>query len=82
MKRDLSLMLAVARKRRIPLVVGTAGGSGGEPHLKLTADIVREIARERGPAKPSAAASCYFSAGKIVRLPNHMRRKSPSFSTN
>ena len=48
MKRDISLMLAAARERRIPLVIGTAGGSGGEPHLKLTADIVREIARERG----------------------------------
>lgn len=48
MKRDLQLMLRGARSLRIPLVIGTAGGAGGEPHLQLTAQIVREIAREDG----------------------------------
>ena len=33
-------------------------------------------------AKQSVTTSFYFSAGTIVRLPNHMRRKRPSFSTN
>jgi hypothetical protein len=46
MKRDLRLMLNTAVRNRIPLVVGSCGGSGSEPQLAAVADIVREIARE------------------------------------
>ncbi|MCC6471800.1 MAG: acyclic terpene utilization AtuA family protein [Alphaproteobacteria bacterium] len=48
MKRDLRLMLRAARKQRIPMVIGSCGGAGGEPHLQTVAAIVREIAREDG----------------------------------
>lgn len=47
-KRDLRLMLLAAMAARIPCIVGTAGGAGGEPHLQDTAALVREIAREEG----------------------------------
>ncbi|HEY3079062.1 MAG TPA: acyclic terpene utilization AtuA family protein [Chloroflexota bacterium] len=47
-KRDLAPLLAAGRERRIPVVVGTAGGAGGEPHLEWCLSIVEEIARERG----------------------------------
>jgi len=46
MKRDIRLMLTAARARGIPLVIGSCGGAGGEPHLQICADIVRELARE------------------------------------
>ncbi|MGZ5094682.1 MAG: acyclic terpene utilization AtuA family protein [Burkholderiales bacterium] len=46
MKRDLSLLLRGAVANGIPMMVGTSGGAGGEPHLQACADIVREIARE------------------------------------
>ena len=46
MKRDLRLMLRAARSARIPLIVGSCGGAGGEPHLQAVVGIVREIARE------------------------------------
>lgn len=45
-KRDLRLMLRAAVAARIPCIVGTSGGAGGEPHLQDTAALVREIARE------------------------------------
>jgi hypothetical protein len=45
-KRDLRLMLLAAMAARIPCIIGTAGGAGGEPHLQDTAALVREIARE------------------------------------
>ena len=48
MRRDLGLMLAAARTYGVPLVVGTAGGAGGRPHLEATADIIRDLAREQG----------------------------------
>lgn len=46
-KRDLEIMIPAALEAGIPVVVGTAGGSGGRPHVELTADIIREIAREK-----------------------------------
>lgn len=48
MRRDIALMLRAARAKRIPLVIGSCGGAGGEPHLQECADIVRDIAREDG----------------------------------
>lgn len=48
MKRDLSLLLRGAIRNGIPMMVGTCGGAGGEPHLQVCADIIREVAREHG----------------------------------
>jgi hypothetical protein len=48
MKRDLRLMLIAAVKHKVPMVVGTCGGAGGEPHLQLVAQMARDIAREEG----------------------------------
>ena len=48
MKRDLSLLLLGAIRNGIPMMVGTCGGAGGEPHLQVCADIIREVAREHG----------------------------------
>ncbi len=48
MKRELSDLLRVSRNAGIPLVVGSAGGSGCRRHVDWTVEIVREIAREQG----------------------------------
>jgi methylaspartate ammonia-lyase len=45
-KRDLRIILREAIPRGIPVLVGTAGGSGANPHLQWTLDIIREIAQE------------------------------------
>jgi len=45
-KRDLRYMLKEGVKRKIPVIIGTAGGSGAKPHLKWCEEIIREIARE------------------------------------
>jgi hypothetical protein len=47
-KRDVELMLTGALRNRIPLILGSAGGAGGEPHLAWVRDIIAEIAREQG----------------------------------
>ncbi|MCX5854728.1 MAG: acyclic terpene utilization AtuA family protein [Deltaproteobacteria bacterium] len=47
-KRDLDLMLSACHDASIPLIIGTAGGSGAKPHVDWTENIIREIARERG----------------------------------
>ena len=45
-KRDMSLLLRGAIANRIPMMIGTCGGAGGEPHLQKCVEILREIARE------------------------------------
>jgi hypothetical protein len=47
MKKELSDLIGASRRARIPLVVGSAGGSGCKRHVDWTVDIVREIAREQ-----------------------------------
>lgn len=46
-KRDLELMLSAAVKRGIPVVIGTAGGSGGDTHLEWNRQIIHEIAQQK-----------------------------------
>lgn len=47
-KRDLRLMLHGAKKKGIPVLIGTAGGAGGDTNLAWMRDIIEEIAREDG----------------------------------
>lgn len=49
-KRDLRYMLTAGVRAGIPVVIGTAGGSGAAPHLEWCRQIVLEIAREEGLA--------------------------------
>lgn len=77
MKRDLRLMIQAGRRQGVPVVIGTAGGAGGTPHLQITADIVREIAREDGihlrlatidAEQDKAALKRATAEGKMKRL--------------
>ncbi|MCX7788458.1 MAG: DUF1446 domain-containing protein [Spirochaetes bacterium] len=47
-KRDLRFMLVEGLKHQIPVVIGTAGGSGALPHLEWCKEIILEIAKEEG----------------------------------
>lgn len=47
-KRDLEILLEAAVGNNIPLLIGSAGGSGGEPHLKRDLELIMEIAGEKG----------------------------------
>jgi uncharacterized protein DUF4387 len=41
-------VLRGGQRSRIPVLIGSAGGGGGRPHLVYTMDVYREICRERG----------------------------------
>jgi hypothetical protein len=45
-KRDLALALPEAIRRKIPFIIGTAGGSGSKVHLAWCKKIIEEIAVE------------------------------------
>ena len=44
--RDTRLMLKHAREHGVPMIIGSAGTAGGDPHLAWQAEIVEEAARE------------------------------------
>ena len=46
-KRDLALILPEIKKRSIPLIIGSAGGSGARPHVESVLEIIGEICREQ-----------------------------------
>lgn len=45
---DLELLLTECVPRKIPIILGTAGGSGARPHVESTLKIVHEIAKKQG----------------------------------
>lgn len=45
-KRDLKIMVVSGKRLKIPVVVGSCGGAGGEPHIRWSLDILKEIAAE------------------------------------
>jgi hypothetical protein len=53
--RDLSIVLPAAIENNIPLVIGSAGLAGGEPHIKLLMDMVYKVQKEKGLRKFSVA---------------------------
>lgn len=46
LKRDLEALVLGGAALDIPVVVGSAGGSGGEKHVQWTLDVLREIFEE------------------------------------
>ena len=46
-KRDLSLVLPVIKARKIPLIIGSAGGSGARAHVESVLEILRELCVEQ-----------------------------------
>ena len=46
-KRDLSLALPLCLKQSAPLIIGTAGGAGGNVHTDWLVDIIKEISKEK-----------------------------------
>src|SRR5580658_8448640 len=46
--RDLDVLIAAAKENEIPLLIGTAGHAGGDPHLKTTRDVIEKIIARRG----------------------------------
>ena len=47
-KRDMEFMLQAACAENIPVIIGTAGGSGADSHLEWNVEIIKEIATEKG----------------------------------
>lgn len=45
-KRDLRYMITAGVRLKVPVIIGSAGGSGAAPHVEWCREIIDEIARE------------------------------------
>ncbi len=77
-KRDLTFMLVEGLRLGVPVVVGSAGGSGASPHLAWCRSIVEEIASEQklsftmaviSTDVPKQAVRAALAAGRVSPLP-------------
>lgn len=66
-KRDLKLMITAGKKANIPVLVGTAGGSGATVHLNWCAEIVEEIAKEEKLNIKVALVNAEFTKKEILK---------------
>jgi hypothetical protein len=77
-KKDLVRIIKAGVSLDIPVIIGSAGGSGGRVHIEWTLDIIREIFREEalGPIKtaviradiPKDTIRASLKAGTILPL--------------
>lgn len=65
-KRDLELILKTARTQKVPLLIGTAGGSGGRPHVDWLMDIFTEIVKEQGLSVKVARIEAEQEASRVI----------------
>jgi len=65
-RSDLEPALRVAVTRGLPLVIGTAGGAGGRPHLDGLAEMVREIAADYGLRFRMATIPAEVAEGDVL----------------
>lgn len=65
LKRDLEALVLGGAALDIPVVVGSAGGSGGEKHVQWTLDVLREIFEENA-LPPRKVAVIHATIDKSV----------------
>lgn len=64
-KRDLTIMIKAGLNAKIPIIIGSAGGSGAKPHLDWCTDIVLEIARDNNLHFKLALISADFEKSRL-----------------
>lgn len=72
-KRDMEIILSAAAEADIPVIIGTAGGCGGEPHLRWNINILREIAFEKGLNFKTAVIHAEISKERVLESMNSGR---------
>ncbi|MFF2886169.1 acyclic terpene utilization AtuA family protein [Paenibacillus sp. NPDC057967] len=66
-KKDLDIMIASGVPRGIPIIIGSAGGSGAEKHVNWTLDIIQEILQERGLQAAIAVIWADFTQEEVLQ---------------
>ena len=65
-KKDLEIILSASISRKIPVIIGSAGGSGAKPHVEWTLDIIEEILSEKKLQAKLAIIWADFSQDQVL----------------
>ncbi len=66
-KRDLKIMIQAGVENAIPVLIGSAGGSGAKPHLDWTVNIIKEIVAENDLHFKMAVIEADFDKDYVLR---------------
>lgn len=73
-KKDLEHIITAGYEHNIPVIIGSAGGSGGKSHVEWTLEIIDEILAER-KLSPIKQATIWADIPKNVILDNMSKGK-------
>jgi hypothetical protein len=74
-KKDLDIIITNGVPRNIPIIIGSAGGSGAKVHVDWTLDIIREIMEERGLQAKISIIWADFSQEEVLKANEEGRIK-------
>ncbi|MEC0202000.1 acyclic terpene utilization AtuA family protein [Paenibacillus lautus] len=77
-KKDLDIMLTNGLPRKIPIIIGSAGGSGARTHVNWTLEIIDEILDERGLQAKVSVIWADFTQEEIYQAKEEGRIKALS----
>ncbi|MDP4086370.1 MAG: acyclic terpene utilization AtuA family protein [Bacillota bacterium] len=66
LKKDLELILTNGIPRKIPIIIGSAGGAGARPHVESTLSIIKKILSENELSAKIAVIWADFSQEEII----------------
>jgi hypothetical protein len=75
-KRDLEIIIKNGIQRKIPIIIGSAGGAGAKPHVEWTLDIIKEILKEQKLRAKISVIWSDFSKEEIIKA-NKMGKIKP-----
>jgi len=65
-KKDPEIILGACLPRNVPVIIGSAGGSGARPHVEWTLEIIGEILRELGTTAKIAVIRADFTQEQVL----------------
>ncbi|MEB3760100.1 MAG: DUF1446 domain-containing protein [Desulfurococcales archaeon] len=66
--RDLTLLIEASYKHKIPLAIGTSGGSGARSHVDKTLSIIKDILKEKSYRARIAVVYSDVDKKKLMKL--------------
>lgn len=76
LNKDLELIITNGVARKIPIIIGSAGGAGAKPHVESTLDIIQEILHQHNLKAKIAVIWADFSQETIIEA-NRANRIKP-----
>jgi hypothetical protein len=66
LRKDLELIVTNGVPRKIPIIIGSAGGAGARPHVESTISIIKNILNENNLSAKIAVIWADFSQEEII----------------